>query len=82
MQAVTPIDEHRAGAALAAWYAPGRIPTLEPGDVADMLAALDEPTAEASLIRWAYKKPPVGDLPGEDLAAMERARAAAAQVTA
>ena len=80
---MTPLEGRRAYAALTAWYAPARIPgCLESGDVEDMLAALDEPTAEASLVRWAYKTPPNCDLPVEDLAAMERARAAAAQVTA
>lgn len=82
MTALTDLERRRVDAALAAWYAPAPAPALEPGDVEDMHAALQDPTVEDALIRWAYKGKPDGDLPADDMAAMGRARAAAAEVTA
>jgi len=78
---MTDLDSRRVRAALGAWYAPGRVPDLELGDIEDMRAALDEPTTEAALLRWAYKRTPTAPLPADDLQAMEQARAAAAAVT-
>lgn len=81
-QTLTDLERRRVDAALAAWYAPAPAPALEPGDVADMHAALQDPDVEGALVRWAYKGKPGSDLPADDLAAMGRARAAAAAVTA
>ena len=77
---ITDRETRRVLAALDAWYAPAPAPAMEDGDLEGMLAALAEPTTEAALSRWAYKRPPTEPLPAADLAAMERARAAAAAV--
>ena len=70
----------RALAAIRAWYAPYPPMTIEPGDIDDMLAALAEPTAEAALVRWAYKATPNNPLDPEEVRVMAQAREAAGKV--